>query len=142
MVGRGKGGRNPFAVWGVSWSPDGRTLAVSTRYDDLVQLWMSQAVTRPCGQRTIRSQTGSPGHPLGDTFATSDDEGKVQIWSRASGKIVTTLSDHSEAGWSYALAWSLYAQLTATTRETGLVQVWSVSDGKQRAALPAHYTSS
>ena len=45
MVGRGKGGRNPFAVWGVSWSPDGRTLA-STRYDDLVQLWMSRVVLR------------------------------------------------------------------------------------------------
>lgn len=141
MVGRGKGGRNPFAVWGVSWSPDGRTLA-STRYDDLIQLWDVASGRATVWPKNDSQPNGIAWSPAGDTLATSDDEGKVQIWSRASGKIVTTLSDHSEAGWSYALAWSPDAQLIATTRETGLVQVWSVSDGKQRFALPAHYTSS
>ncbi|HEU0026003.1 MAG TPA: WD40 repeat domain-containing protein [Ktedonobacterales bacterium] len=140
MVGRGKGGRNPFAVWGVSWSPDGHTLA-TTRYDDLIQLWNVAS-----GHATVLQKTDSQPNtiawaPTGDTFATTDDDGKVQIWRAETGKIVTTLFDHSEAGWGYGLAWSPDAQLITATRETGLVQVWSVADGKQRFAAPAHYTS-
>lgn len=141
MIGRGKGGRNPFAVWGVSWSPDGRTLA-STRYDDLVQLWDVASGHEIVWPKTDSQPNTIAWSPSGDTFATSDDEGKVQIWNKANGKINATLFDHSEAGWSYALAWSPDGQLIATTRESGLVQVWSVADGKQHFAAPAHYTSS
>ncbi len=140
MVGRGAGGRNPFAVWGVSWSLDGRTLA-TTRYDDLIQLWDVAS-----GHATVLTKTDSQPNtiawsPTGDTFATTDDEGKAQIWSKATDKVVATLSDHSEAGWAYGLAWSPDGQLIGATRESGLAQVWSVADGKQRFAMTAHYTS-
>jgi WD40 repeat protein len=140
MVGRGKGGRNPFAVWGVSWSPDGHTLA-TTRYDGYIQLWNVASGHATVWPKPDYQPNTIAWSPAGDTLATTDDEGKVQIWSRTSGKIVATLFDHSEGGWAYGLAWSPDAQLIATTRETGLMQVWSVADGKQRFAIQAHYTS-
>ena len=121
--------------------PDGRTLA-STRYDDLVQLWDVTSGHEIVWPKTDSQPNTIAWSPSGDTFATSDDEGKVQIWNKANGKINATLFDHSEAGWSYALAWSPDGQLIATTRESGLVQVWIVADGNQHFATPAHYTSS
>jgi WD40 repeat protein len=140
MVGRGKGGRNPFAVWGVSWSLDGHTLA-STRYDDLIQLWDVASGHATVWPKADSQPNGIAWSPKGGTFATTDDNGAVEIWRRSTGKVITTLTDHSEAGWGYGLAWSPDGQLIGQTRESGLVQVWSVADGKQRFGAPAHYTS-
>ena len=136
-VGRGKGGRYPFANWGVAWSADGRTVA-ATRYDDLIQLFNVATGAPTYIPKTDYQPNRIAWAPAGDTFAISDDQGKAQIWSATTGKRIASMLDHPEAGWSFALAWSPDGSLLGVTRASGLIQVYSVAEGRQLAALQAH----
>jgi WD40 repeat protein len=141
MVGRGDGGRYPFANWGVSWSADGRTVA-ATRYDDLIQLFTVETGAATYIPKTDYQPNRIAWAPTGDMFASSDDQGKLQIWNAGSGKRIASMLDHPEAGWSFALAWSPDGSLIGMTRATGLIQVYSVAEGRQLVARQAHDTAS
>ncbi|MFI5277143.1 MAG: WD40 repeat domain-containing protein [Ktedonobacterales bacterium] len=141
MVGRGDGGRYPFANWGVAWSADGRTVA-ATRYDDLIQLFTVETGAATYIPKTDYQPNRIAWAPTGDMFASSDDQGKLQIWNAGSGKRIASMLDHPEAGWSFALAWSPDGSLIGMTRATGLIQVYSVAEGRQLVARQAHDTAS
>lgn len=132
-----QGGGYPFAVWGVSWSPDGSHL-LSTRYDDLILLWdvatgKSRAIPKDDSQPNTVAWS-----PNGRQFALTDDQGKVVLWNGANAQREANLETETESGWAYGLTWSPDGSMVASSRESGSVQVWDAKTGKQLVALQGH----
>ena len=132
-----KGGRFPFAAWGVSWSPDGRSI-VSTRYDDFVLVWDVATGHSQVIPKTDTQPNTTAWSPDGRQFALTDDQGKVILWDGVTMRRAASFEDHDEAGWSYGLAWSPDGSLIASSRQSGLLQVWDARTGRELAAIQAH----
>lgn len=132
-----KGGRFPFAAWGVSWSPDGRRI-VSTRYDDYVLVWDVAIGHSQVIPKTDTQPNTAAWAPDGRQFAITDDQGKVILWNAATMRRAASFQSHDEGGWSYGLAWSPDDAMIASSRQSGLLQVWDAKTGKELAAIQAH----
>lgn len=139
-VGRGEGGRYPFAGWGISWSPDGQTI-VSTRYDGYIFLWDvatgHSIVTPKSGFQPNRVAWA----PDGMLFALTDDQGALQIWRPRGSAPMRSLLAQEADGWSYGVAWSPDGAMLAVSRESGLVEVWNAANGTRLASLTGHTAS-
>src|SRR5215472_399490 len=72
-------GRNPYAVWGVAWSPDGHTVA-STRYDMHVLVWDAASGHLRTSLIPDSQPNGVAWRPDSSGFASSDDGGTIQLW--------------------------------------------------------------
>ncbi|KAI9222156.1 hypothetical protein BC828DRAFT_379153 [Blastocladiella britannica] len=74
--------------------------------------------------------------PSGDTIATGDAEGFIELWDSATGKLRMDLTYQardkimSMAGAVLALAWSRDGSMLATGSQDGSIKVWQVSSGK------------
>lgn len=132
-----KGGRFPFAAWGVSWSPDGRRI-VSTRYDDYVLIWDVATGHNQVIPKTDTQPNTAAWAPDGRQFAITDDRGRVILWDAATTRRDASFQSHDEAGWSYGLAWSPDGAMIASSRQSGLLQVWDARTGKELAAIQGH----
>ena len=132
-----KGGRFPFAAWGVSWSPDGRRL-VSTRYDDYVLVWDVASGRSQVIPKTDTQPNTAAWAPDGRQFAITDDQGRVILWNGATMQRAASFEGHDEGGWSYGLAWSPDGAMIASSRQSGLLQVWDARAGKELAAIQGH----
>lgn len=134
---QGHGGEYPFAVWGVSWSPDGHHIA-STRYDDLILLWDVATGRSQVIPKTDTQPNTVAWSPDGRQFAVTDDEGKVILWNGANGARGKTFKGHDGDGWAYGLAWSPDGSMVASSRHSGLVQLWDARNGTELVALAGH----
>ncbi|HEU5347644.1 MAG TPA: WD40 repeat domain-containing protein, partial [Ktedonobacterales bacterium] len=132
-----KGGRYPFAAWGISWSPDGRHI-VSTRYDDLVLLWDVATGKSQAIPKTDTQPNTVVFAPNGSQFAVTDDQGKVSLWNATNGQRRATFEGHDEGGFSYGLAWSPDSTIVASSRASGIVQLWDAQTSKELAVLQGH----
>lgn len=132
------GVRNPYAVWGVTWAPDGHTVA-SNRYDRHVFVW-DVASGRLLASLAPDSQpNGVAWKPDGSEFATSDDAGNIQLWgSKRSNANMRILQPRESAGWTYPLAWKRDGSLLICGASSGLVQLWDMRTGTELAPLQAH----
>ncbi len=135
------GKRNPFAVWGVAWSPDGHTVA-STRYDMHVLVW-DVAAGRLRASLTPDSQpNGVAWLPDGSGLASSDDGGSVQLWDAHVGYAsARRLQAHENAGWTFPMVWTPDGTLLACATDEGLVQLWDMRTATELYPLQAHQTS-
>jgi WD40 repeat protein len=130
-------GRNPYAVWGVSWSPDGRRI-VSNRYDGLTLLWNAGSGAL-LGTIASDSQPNTVAwSPDGSRFATTHDDGTTQLWDGATYRNMAVFHADPAEGWAYGLAWSPDGSLLATSYESGSVQIWDVQNSTALIALTAH----
>ena len=137
MRGNGMGGRYPFAVYGVSWSPDGSKI-LTTRYDGYIQIWDVAS-----GQDTILRKTDSQPNtvswsPDGARFAVTDDAGNVDIWNAATHAKTVTCDAKDSGGWAYAVKWSPDSKMLVVSRATGPVQVWDTQRGRLLKDLEGH----
>lgn len=135
------GKRNPFAVWGVAWSPDGRTVT-STRYDMHVLVWDAVSGGLRASLTPDSQPNGTVWKPDGSMFASSDDNGTVQLWDASAGNAnPRTLTPRENAGWSYPMVWTPDGALLACATEEGQIQLWDMRTGTELAPLQAHQSA-
>lgn len=114
------------ALSGLSWSPDGRTLAVSSWWDDTASLW---DVASRQERVVLRGHTASvycvafePGS--GARVATGSRDGTLRLWS-VQGLPLDCLT--SVPGFIHGLDWSPDGAWIATAHEDSCTRLWDVS---------------
>lgn len=101
------------AVYALSFSPDGRTLATAG-YDRVIQLWdiPNQWPTDPKAEivpkKSLKDHSdavyGLSFHPAGKLLASASADRTVKVWDPAAGTRLYTLGEPTD--WLYAVAWS------------------------------------
>lgn len=132
--------QNPYAVWGVAWTPDGHSV-VSTRYDGHVLVWDAVSGRLRASLTPDSQPNGVAWRPDGGGFASSDDRGTIQLWdAQASGSYANarTLQAREGTGWTFPLVWTADGTLLACATEVGLVLLWDMRAGTELAPLQAH----
>ncbi|MDQ2692660.1 MAG: hypothetical protein M3Y68_11545, partial [Chloroflexota bacterium] len=137
-----------FAVYKVSFSPDGTRLAASTLNG--LQVWMytpnpaelfspdeNQAVlTIPDGSFGIFSPDGK--HLAALSFGVSSGNA-VKLWDSTTGQDLLTLIGHTD--WIAGLAFSPDGKQLASTSLDGTIRIWSLSPGEETVTVSAPVAS-
>lgn len=74
--------------------------------------------------------------PDGSLLAVAGDDGRVTLWSTASGKMVRELRGHK--GPVYAVAISADSKMIATAGYDETIRIWELASGRERRALTGH----
>jgi energy-coupling factor transporter ATP-binding protein EcfA2 len=110
------------AVYGVSFSPDGKTIA-SASWDKTVKLWSAD------GQelKTLKGHSGEvygvSFSPDGKTIASASSDNTVKLWS-ADGQELKTLKGHSAA--VYGVSFSPDGKTIASASWDNTVKLWNL----------------
>jgi len=123
---------NESLVSDLSFSPDGRTLAVAASRS-VVFFDVSS------GERT-GTFTGHAGivyavsfSPDGTMLASGAGDGTVRLWCASSGELLRVLEGHTSA--VYSVAFSPDGQFLASGARDNTVRLWEVSTGRRALAL-------
>jgi WD40 repeat protein len=131
-----------FSWSGLSFSPDGKTLAIAggaSGQPGHAELWDITA-----GQKRIALEgLNSPVLRIafsadGNTLATASSDRLVRLWN-LDGSLRASLAGHS--GQVQALAFSPDGKSLASAGQDGLVKVWDPVRGQDRATLHGHNNS-
>ena len=121
----------------VAFSPDGQTLASSSRDDTTVWLWdvaSGQPIAVLEGHTNgVISVVFSPD---GKTLASSGWDRTVRLWDVASGQLITGLRGHTE--WVFSVSFSPDGQTLASGSADATVRLWDVASGQPIAVLEGH----
>jgi len=130
-------------VCSVTFSPDGKTLAVA-EYPGVIRLWQ---VAEGRERLTIKAPAWTPGtvafSPDGNWLAaglwTGSKDGvsppgnDVAIWDAATGKLELRLTGHTDG--VHAVAFSPDGKLLVSGGSDGVAKVWDTTSGRERATL-------
>jgi WD40 repeat protein len=121
----------PTIIRAISWSPDGKYIASTTRADapneDLVVLWEVET------GKILASLSGHSSTPM--SFAWSPDskhlasasfDGTVQVWEVAARKTIYIYTGHQSEVPLQSLAWSPDGRSLAAASANGEVHIWGL----------------
>jgi WD40 repeat protein len=117
------------SVYGVAFSPDGRSVAAAGDYGSDVIVWntvTNQRIALPDDKQRVYSVAFSP---KGDILAAGDIKGHVLLWNTANAKPIADLNEGTTV-WS--VAFSPDGRTLAVGDFTGHIGLWSVVSGKWR----------
>jgi WD40 repeat protein len=127
--------RHTDEVVGVSFSPDGQTIATASA-DQTVKLWTMEGKELSLSplkghEALVHSVSFSPD---GKTIATASWDETVKLWT-SEGKLITTLDEHKLS--VYDVSFSPDGKTIATASSDGTVKLWT-SEGKRIRTLDGH----
>lgn len=120
----------------VAWSPDGQIFFVA---NGQLQLW--DAKTRKL-LRVLQDQTGGPAitsaawSPDNKLVLIGSTADTAQVYDVNTGKVVQSLSGHSNGVWS--AVWSPDGTKILTTSQDGIIYLWEASTGKLLNSFLGH----
>jgi len=133
--------RHTAQVWGVSFSPDGKTIA-SASADKTVKLWNAEGKEL----KTLKGHTAevygvsfspvgaSLSSDIGKTIASASLDKTVKLWN-AAGKELKTLRGHTAAVWG--VSFSPDGKTIASASADNTVKLWN-AEGKELKTLKGH----
>jgi WD40 repeat protein len=127
---------HPLAVYEVSYSPDGKTLA-SGSYERRVKLWDvgtgKELKTLNGHQAEVVSVSYSPD---GKTLASASRDRTVKLWDVGTGKELNTLKGHQAE--LVSVSYSPDGKTLASASLDNTVKLWDVGTGKALKTLNGH----
>jgi len=115
-------------VHGITFSPDGRQLATSSR-DGTARVWDTTS-----GQELLVLSGDTVAvwdvafSPDGERLATASADGTAKVWDATSGKVLLSLSGHADA--IYAVAFAPDGKRLATASRDRTAKVWDLTPGE------------
>ena len=125
--------RHTAQVWGVSFSPDGKTIA-SASADKTVKLWNAEGKELKTLKGHTAEVNGVSFSPDSKTIVSASWDNTVKLWN-ADGKELKTLKGHTAA--VYGVSFSPDGKTIASASEDKTVKLWNAA-GKELKTLKGH----
>ena len=123
-------------VWGVSFSPDGQTLASASR-DQTVKLWHKDGKELQTLQGHRDSVTSVTFSPDGQLLASASWDQTVKLWRHGGSGYTADKTLQGHKGAVYSVSFSPDGQMIATGSQDQTVKLWR-RDGHLIRTLPGH----
>ena len=123
---------------GLAFSPDGTTLAASSR-DGVINIWDTASWDR----RLVLPGQGAPVmdadfSPDSRLLATTTEDGTLRLWDLVKGTIVWSTPGHAKG--ANAVVFAPFGRRIATAGNDQTAKVWDSTDGHQLAVFNGHAT--
>ncbi|MBD1864855.1 MULTISPECIES: NB-ARC domain-containing protein [Trichocoleus] len=127
---------NEFA-WGLSFSPDGQTIATGSPHDSLIKLWdvqTGQLLRKPF--QIVKTSWTVQFSPDGKRLAIGEEEGWLELWDVETGICLAFLEGHSDI--VHSVAFSSDGKRLVSGSGDCAVRLWDLSTFSEMRQFEGH----